>query len=269
MKRFVLFFILFFAFCITYPHLSIAEEVKFIDFADFDDEDESGEDIDYTENDDFKIDDGDPLEGMNRAIFYFSGAFNKALIRPAGIVYRDYMPEFIQDTVGNLYDYIRSPITIVNSILQGDEIRFRDSVGRFLVNTLFGLCGVFDVASEIGIPKYEEDFGQTLAVWGVGTGPYLFLPFLGPSNARDGVGKIVDIFLDPFRIFAEDADVENEYFLAAMTGKFDGYSSMIAMMDKLEASSLDYYVTLRTFYTQNREASVKNIKYQEPYVPYP
>jgi phospholipid-binding lipoprotein MlaA len=133
-------------------------------------------------------DDNDPLEGLNRGIFEFNRVVDGVLIKPAAQIYRGVLPQQAQDSVRSFLRNLRSPVILANDVLQGDMDRAGSTIGRFLVNTTLGIGGLFDVASELGMPFHDEDFGQTLAVWGVGEGPYLVLPLLGPSNPRDAVG---------------------------------------------------------------------------------
>ena len=130
----------------------------------------------------------DPLEPLNRAIFSFNLTLDKAILRPIATVYNAALPDPVRDGVRNFLNNLRTPIILANDVLRGEIGRAGDTVGRFLLNSTLGVGGLFDIASELGFDFHNEDFGQTLAVWGIGEGPYLMLPIFGPSNPRDAVG---------------------------------------------------------------------------------
>ncbi|HYD97797.1 MAG TPA: VacJ family lipoprotein, partial [Alphaproteobacteria bacterium] len=138
----------------------------------------------------------DPLETVNRGVFQFNEGVDTVVLRPAAQAYRAVLPSFVQDSVQTLVRTVSAPVVLANDLLQGNGEAAAQTGSRFLVNVALGL-GVFDVASSAGIPYHAEDFGQTLAVWGAGEGPYLVLPFFGPSNARDAGGRVVDTLADP------------------------------------------------------------------------
>ena len=139
----------------------------------------------------------DPLEGVNRVIFYANGALDVVFFEPLAQVYRAVMPEPVRRPVGRAFTNLAEPVVAANHLLQRGYGRTATSLGRFLVNSVFGLAGLFDVATELGLEADDADFGQTLHGYGVGDGPYLVLPFFGPSTARDAVGFGVDGLLDP------------------------------------------------------------------------
>lgn len=203
----------------------------------------------------------DPLEPMNRAIFEFNREFDRYLLRPLAEAY-SYVPQPVQNGIRNVLNNLRSPVIFANDLMQGEMARAGDTFGRFLTNTFIGLGGVFDVAAgdnpEAGIPFHSEDFGQTLAVWGAPDGPYLMLPFLGPSSPRDATGSVVDSFLDPM---GELLVQGNEVAFSA--GRFglravDTYSRNIETVDQIERTSIDFYATVRSLYRQNRAAAIAN-----------
>lgn len=141
----------------------------------------------------------DPLEGVNRKIFQFNEFTDKYLLRPTAKAYDKYVPRFIRKGVGNVFDNVATPVIAVNQLLQGKPKRSASDFGRFMLNSTLGLGGLLDVASKSGLPKHTEDFGQTFAVWGAGSGAYVVLPFLGPSNVRDSLGVAVNSVLNPLR----------------------------------------------------------------------
>ena len=147
----------------------------------------------------------DPLEPINRGIFAFNRAIDEMFLKPAARLYIAIVPEGGRVAVTNVVNNLKSPVILVNDLLQGDLDRAQTTIARFTVNTILGFGGIADVATDLGAPRHSEDFGQTAATYGVGSGPYLMLPFLGPSNVRDALGKVVDRFLDPLE-YALDSD---------------------------------------------------------------
>ena len=136
----------------------------------------------------------DPWEGLNRATFEFNDGLDRAVIRPVAEGYRFVMPTPARDAITNFFANLKDPWIAINQLLQGKPRLAIDDLGRFVWNSTFGLLGLIDVASDMGLPKHNEDFGQTLAVWGAGSGAYLVLPILGPSSVRDGIGLIPDAY---------------------------------------------------------------------------
>ncbi|MBE9554849.1 MAG: VacJ family lipoprotein [Proteobacteria bacterium] len=195
---------------------------------------------------------------MNRAIFQFNEVADKVVLRPAAVGYRTVVPKGVRIGIRNFLNHLRSPITIMNALLQGEGERARDTFGRFLTNTILGLGGLIDVASDAGIPQHYEDFGQTLAVWGVEPGPYLMLPLLGPANFRDGFGYGVDGVIDPAGRY-----ISNEYGLEGVGVRYtlnavDWRAANLKVIDDLRASSLDFYATVRSAYRQRRIHAIRN-----------
>ncbi len=138
----------------------------------------------------------DPYEGFNRKVDKFNDTLDRAALKPAAKAYKKVTPRFVRAGISNFFANIEYPTTVVNQFLQGKfGLGLRDT-GRLLVNTTIGIGGLFDVASKMNLPANDEDFGQTLAVWGVPAGPYLVLPFFGPSNFRDGPSRIPDVYTD-------------------------------------------------------------------------
>jgi phospholipid-binding lipoprotein MlaA len=144
------------------------------------------EDTDYVET--FP----DPWEGFNRTMYRFNYRFDRYVFLPAVSAYQAVMPDFAEKGVHNFFTNFRQISTLINSILQFEGVKALETTSRLLVNTTIGILGLFDWASPMGIPYHQEDFGQTLGVWGVGSGPYLVLPIMGPSSVRDGTGLLVD-----------------------------------------------------------------------------
>ncbi len=196
----------------------------------------------------------DPWEGFNRHIFSFNDGVDVYVLEPVAKGWDWAAPKPVQTGFSNFFENLRFPIRFVNDILQGKVIDGAQTLARFTVNTMLGGAGFLDPASEIGLKKSNEDFGQTLGVWGVPSGPYLVLPFLGASNIRDTGGLVFDsaasitpFFIDGFiTLGVRLIDVVNTraQFLGAVA--------------EAKAASLDYYIFVRNAYTQRREALVKD-----------
>lgn len=206
----------------------------------------------------YYLETNDPLEPMNRAIFQFNEVADKVVLRPAAVGYRTVIPKGVRIGISNFLDNLASPITILNALLQGEGGRARDTFGRFLTNTFLGLGGLIDIASGAGVPYHKEDFGQTLAVWGVEPGPYLVLPLLGPSGFRDGLGTVVDGAADPAGYYIRE-HYELEGTLARSTvDAIDWRANNLKTVDDMRKSSLDFYATVRSAYRQNRAHEIRN-----------
>ncbi len=198
--------------------------------------------------------DEDPLEGYNRAMQGFNTALDKAIIRPVAVGYRYITPDPLRERIGNFSDNLREPLNMANSFLQGDFDQGMISFWRFIINSTIGLAGIHDVAATAGLQERREDFGQTLATWGAGPGPYIVLPVLGPSNARDTVGTIAGWFMDPFTYYLETDD---RIWLAAGQALVER-ERLIDPIDDIYEDSLDPYVTFRSVYEQHRAAQIDN-----------
>ncbi|MDX1541969.1 MAG: VacJ family lipoprotein [Geminicoccaceae bacterium] len=199
--------------------------------------------------------DGDPLEPVNRAIFSFNTTVDGLVLEPAARIYRGVIPSPVRDSIGNVLVNARTPVVLANDLLQGEWQRANTTFGRFMINTIVGLGGIIDVATWAGMPEaHSEDFGQTLAVYGVGGGPYIVLPLLGPSNVRDTAGRVVDFFFDPIALFAPDEAV----FGRTAAEGVDFREQNLETIDELERTSLDFYAATRTLSTQLRTSEIRN-----------
>jgi len=197
----------------------------------------------------------DPMESMNRGIFKFNEVVDNILLKPVAKGYRGITTPYIRDRIGGIANNLGEPVTVANALLQGDVNRSFISFWRFLINSTVGIGGMFDVASTAGLSYRVEDFGQTLAVWGAGSGPYIVLPIFGPSNARDTVGMVVDYFTDPFHYAMEDDT--DEFYYGAAKGIVKR-ERLLDPIDDIYESSLDPYTSFRSIYTQQRESEIKN-----------
>ena len=202
----------------------------------------------------------DPLEIPNRFVFAANEAADVLVIRPAAEVYVGIVPDPVRDAIHNFIENLMSPIYIANNLLQGNVEGASHATGRFLPNTILGVGGLADVATQAGIPNAPEDFGQTLAVWGVGDGPYIVLPLLGPSNLRDTAGYAVDTVGDPVRIWAYGTDNKGLLVARSTTNAVDRRSQILNEVDDLRRNSLDFYATVRSLHQQQRRAEINNNK---------
>lgn len=200
----------------------------------------------------------DPFEGANRRIFAFNSVVDDNVIHPAVKGYRAVVPNAARNGVHNFLTNLRSPVVFANQVLQGDIQGASTVLVRATVNTFTGFGGILDVAAAEGIAHEGEDFGQTLAVWGVGHGPYLVVPVLGPSSARDYVGYVVDGYADPLRLYLNNIDDDGLSYARIGAGYLDLREQLMDVLNDLEASSIDYYAATRSIYHQRREAQVND-----------
>ena len=196
----------------------------------------------------------DPLESMNRGIFVFNQAIDELLLKPAARLYIMIVPEGGRVVVTNVINNLKTPVTLANDVLQGEPDRAQATIARFMVNTVLGFGGIADVATDLGVPRHSEDFGQTAATYGVGGGPYLMLPFFGPSNIRDALGKVVDRFFDPLEYALEDKAA----FARAGVEGLDQRARFLDVSEALEKTSIDYYASIRSVFSQNRQFEIRN-----------
>jgi phospholipid-binding lipoprotein MlaA len=194
----------------------------------------------------------DPLEPWTRAVYKFNDKVDQAVAQPVARAYRRVVPGGIRDRVRNFFANLADPFIGVNSFLQGKPEDGITDWARFVFNSTFGLFGIHDVATEFGLEKHNEDFGQTFGRWGAGTGPYLVLPLLGSSNLRDGVGTALDIYTDPLNYVRPD---EVEYSLWALR-LTQTRADLLDASRILEEASLDKYTFQRDAYLQRRRSLV-------------
>lgn len=201
-----------------------------------------------------EVSDNDPVELLNRFVFAFNDAVDVTLFQPASALYRFVLPEEVRDSVRNFMRNISSPVILANDLLQGEWERAESTTTRFFINSTIGLAGVFDIAKDMGYEYHDEDFGQTLATYGAGEGFYLVLPFLGPSNLRDGAGLVVDSLLDPLTYILSTEAAIGRRALSAV----DTRSRNIELVEDLKRDSIDYYARIRSLYRQRRENEISN-----------
>lgn len=190
----------------------------------------------------------DPLEPMNRAIYSFNDGVDNVIFKPLAEGYRAVLPSFVRTGISNFFSNINDVLVALNNLLQGKIVNALSDLGRIVVNSTVGVAGLFDVASPLGMEKHNEDFGQTLGAWGVGDGPYLVLPFLGPSNLRDALGRVVDAKADPLG-YLHSVRLRNSLWGTRLVSQ---RAELLDTSKILETAALDPYEFLRDAYLQRR-----------------
>ncbi len=220
-------------------------------------------------NNDPQLDPIDPHEEINRASYDFTDKVDRAVFEPVVNAYIDYVPNAAQRSIGNFYDNLSYPNVVLNSFLQGKVKQGASDTLRFFVNSTVGMFGLFDMASHMGLQKHDEDFGQTLGVWGVNPGSYLFIPFLGPSSERDVTNIPVGLFTN---VLFYAGLVVGSYFAAPLTvlGAIDKRARLSGPMRIRDEAALDPYLFVREASLQQREFLVHDGKlpldlYYEPF----
>lgn len=203
----------------------------------------------------------DPLEDWNRGVFAFNEEVDKAVLGPVADGYRAVTNEPVRAGVTNFLTNLNQPVVFANTVLQGKPIAAVDTAARFILNTTVGIGGIFDPADTLEIPEHREDFGQTLGVWGVSNGPFLMLPFAGPSNLRDLTGLGADAAMNPLNYAEFDGDTE----FRVATGVIGAISVRERLDEQIEVlrDQPEPYIALRRNYTQQREAAIRDGREQE------
>lgn len=204
------------------------------------------------------VETNDPFEPANRAVFQFNKALDEAILQPVARTYRSAVPLWFRQRIGDALENLSAPVVFLNDILQGEPDRALTTLVRFVINSSIGVAGLADMAGEMGIKGHEEDFGQTLAVWGADDGPYLMLPILGPSNPRDAVGLAVDWVVDPFNMWANNTDRSELVWARSGVAALHARTELLDLTDDLEKSSLDLYAAVRSLYRQRRADAISN-----------
>jgi phospholipid-binding lipoprotein MlaA len=199
----------------------------------------------------------DPLEPLNRGVFFVNQALDTMFIAPISEFYRYLIPWPIRQVVRNGLANLREPVTLANDVLQGNMGRAGDTASRFLLNSTVGLAGAFDVATDFGHPRAREGFEDTFAVWGVGEGPFLILPILGPSNVRDTVGYVADWFADPWP-YLVSGNTRDLVAGRTVLEFIDLRENLLEVVEEINRTSLDPYATVRSGYRQRRQAEINN-----------
>lgn len=206
----------------------------------------------------------DPYEPMNRFLYKVNDAIEAVVLRPAALAYINVVPPPARTGVHNVLENLNSPIIFANDVLQGSANRSGDTALRFLVNSTLGLGGIFDVAGAWGYKFQDTDFGVTLALWGVPSGPFLFLPVLGPTDPRDALGYGVDGAADPFNYFGKGDAVTALIYARYGMYTIDKYSNAMDQLQAVKKTALDPYATLRSLYMQNRASVIAAARNGQP-----
>ena len=208
------------------------------------------------------------FEKLSRGTLKFNQGLDRVLFKPIAKGYRA-LPSPLRSGTSNFVGNLRSLLTLSNNILQGDIKGAGNTVGRFTINTTVGILGIFDPATKMGFEKRSrEDFGQTLGVWGADTGCYFVLPILGPTTARDAVGLVGNVFIDPVYQLTHNTETdvvignenlsEHNYYYFKGTDAVDFRSKNIESLDSSEKNSLDFYASVKSLYLQNRAQKISN-----------
>ncbi|TWO67851.1 VacJ family lipoprotein [Caenimonas sedimenti] len=194
----------------------------------------------------------DPWEPLNRGVSQFNDGLDAVLLKPVATLYKQGVPPLVRTGVANFFGNLSDAWSFVNNLLQFKLLNAEESLARFHINTMFGVFGIFDVASELNIDRHTEDFGQTLGHWGVPAGPYLVLPFFGPSTLRDTAAMPIDRRLDLVQRIHPDSTRNATYFLRAV----DKRANLLRVGDVVEEAALDKYSFVRDSHLQRRRAQV-------------
>ena len=199
--------------------------------------------------DEQKIENRDPWEGFNRKVFVFNDTVDRYVLVPISKGYRAITPDFVEVGVGNIFSNLSEVTTVANDLLQFEFMQAGSDAGRFLINSTIGVVGVFDVASKIGLEEHNQDFGLTLAKWGLDSGPYVMLPFFGPSTVRDGFGSLVDGYTTSYV-----GDIDHIRTRNQLQGLrvIDKRASLLGAEDFISG---DRYSFIRDVYLQHRDAA--------------
>ena len=190
----------------------------------------------------------DPLEPFNRGVYAFNDGLDTVVLKPVAQGYRAVLPQFVRTGIGNFFSNLDDITVFVNSVLQFKIPQAASDLGRFLINSTFGLLGILDVATEFGLEKHNEDFGQTLGYWGIGSGPYLVMPFFGPSSFRDALGRWADSYTDV--VWQQDhIRTRNQFYGLRVV---DNRSRLLETEKVLQVAAIDEYAFVRDAYLQRR-----------------
>ena len=198
----------------------------------------------------------DPFERYNRAMFSFNQTIDDKVVKPVATGYVNAIPSMIRSAIGNFFGNIGDVWTAVNNYLQGKPREGTSDVARVVLNSTFGILGLVDVATPAGLTKHEEDFGQTLGVWGAKSGPYLVLPIFGASTVRDGLARPVDLYADPVNQIGT-VRIENSARLLRLV---DDRAALLDSTRMMEDAALDPYLFVRDAYLQRRQSRVRDGK---------
>jgi phospholipid-binding lipoprotein MlaA len=199
----------------------------------------------------------DPLEPSNRYHFEVNYALDELLFKPIAAWYRLLLPAAVERSVHNVLTNLNGPVIFANDLMQGSLPRAGITFKRFVINSTLGIGGLFDVAARLGLPRHDEDFGQTLAVWGASEGPYLMVPLLGPSNRRD-LSLLVDSVMDPWG-WLLPGHLQYLIYTRTSVQAVDRRARNLDTIEQIRKGALDYYATTRSVYRQRRNDQIKNL----------
>ena len=200
----------------------------------------------------------DPIEPLNRSMYVVNDGIDTLVLRPAAEAYRIIIAPEIREAIRNVLANLRTPVILVNDVLQGETQRAGTTLGRFVINTTIGIGGIMDRARDFGLLGHTEDFGQTLAVWGAPEGPYLFLPVLGPSSPRDLAGTAGDIAMNPLTYIAGSETLDAVLITRTVLTALDTREGLIEPLDALRSGAIDPYAAMRSAYRQRRTREIRN-----------
>ena len=223
-------------------------DVNFDELAEADAEDDLG-----------PSDQNDPFESVNRVIFTVNDTLDTYIFRPIAWAYGRIMPDLAKKSINNAFRNLKSPAIFGNDLLQGEISDAGVTLLRFVINSTVGLAGLFEIAEEFDLEHHDADFGQTLHAYNIGAGPYIMIPFIGPASARDGVGRLVDAFMDPIFYLMDPADRTLFGLGKALVRR----EELLEQIDELRKTSVDYYVAIRSLYFQDRARILRRGKAPE------
>ncbi len=202
----------------------------------------------------------DPLEPTNRFFYRVNNTLDAYLLKPAAQAYVFVLPIPVRNGVHNFLSNLSSPVLLADDVTQGKPRRAGDTFMRFMINSTAGVVGLFDVAKEVGYPGHDSNFGVTLALWGVPEGPFLYLPFLGPSSPRAFTGFAVDTAADPFNYVPHGYGLLTLNWARFGLGTLDTRSRYLGDIEKVKATALDPYATFRSLYRQNTQSQIEKVR---------
>lgn len=202
----------------------------------------------------------DPLEPTNRVFYAINNAIDEVVLRPIAVGYLNAVPTPVRNSVHNALANLNAPVVLANDMMQGKPRRAGDTLARFVINSTAGVGGLFDVAKGAGYPGHDADFGETMAIWGVPEGPFLYLPILGPTDPRDAAGYGIDVALSPFTWVGQGHTVANLGYVQYGMTAVDIRSSLVPDLEKVKEQALDPYATFRSLYRQHRHAQIEAIR---------
>jgi phospholipid-binding lipoprotein MlaA len=202
----------------------------------------------------------DPFEPANRVSYAITDGVDTYFLAPVARAYRYAVPGVVRRPIHNMLQNMTTPVLFINDVAQTKPRRAGDTFMRFVINTTVGVGGMFDIASKWGYPEHTTDFGQTLALWGVPSGPFLFIPVIGPSDPRDTGGYLVDIGFDPLTYVPSGHGLQTLGQVRYVVGVVDARSGLLDETDSIKKTALDPYATIRSLFRQNRESTIQQLR---------